>query len=339
MKAAVYYSNRDVRIEEMPKPKAGEGELLVKVKASSICGSDVMEWYRKKKAPIVLGHEVTGVIEEVGKGVKDFAKGERVFVTHHVPCNECWYCGKGKETVCDTLKKTNFIPGGFAEFIRIPKINVEKGTIKLPEGISFEEGSFIEPLGCVVRGQRIAGMRKESNVLVLGSGISGLLHIQLAKVLGARKVIATDVNEYRLNAAEKFGADKALKAGELNEEKLIELNKGRKADLVIVCTGAKKAFTQAFESVEKGGTILLFAPTLPGENVEFPVNEVWMKGVTVTTSYAAVKEDLMEAIKLIREKKVKVKEMITHKLKLEEIGKGFELVEKAENSIKVIIYP
>src|SRR3989304_3886361 len=181
MRVAMYYSNTDIKTEEMPIPKIGPDELLVKIMASGICGSDLMEWYRIKKAPLVLGHEIAGVVEKVGKGVRGFKKGDRIFATHHVNCGACNYCSSGKETACETLRSTKFFPGGFAEYVRVPKINVERGMLLLPEEVSFEEGTFIEPLGCVVRGQRKAGVEKGQTVLVLGSGISGLLHIQLAK--------------------------------------------------------------------------------------------------------------------------------------------------------------
>jgi len=171
MRVAMYYNNNDVRLEEMPVPRIGPGEILVKVIASGICGSDVLEWYRIKKAPIVLGHEIAGEIVEVGEGVGKVKEGDRVFVSHHVPCNTCRYCRSGNHTVCETLHTTNFDPGGFAEYIRAPRINVDQGTFILPDEITFEDGSFVEPLACVVRGQRVAGFRPGMSVLVLGSGM------------------------------------------------------------------------------------------------------------------------------------------------------------------------
>ncbi|HMK51581.1 MAG TPA: alcohol dehydrogenase catalytic domain-containing protein, partial [Thermodesulfobacteriota bacterium] len=156
MRVAMYYNNSDVRLEEIPTPRIGPGELLVKVLASGICGSDVMEWYRIKKAPRVLGHEIAGEIVEVAEGLDRYKIGDRVFVSHHVPCNTCQYCLNGFHTLCDTLRTTNFDPGGFAEYIRIPRINVDRGVFILPDEISFEDGVFIEPLACVLRGQRLA---------------------------------------------------------------------------------------------------------------------------------------------------------------------------------------
>ena len=210
MRVAMYYSNRDIRIEEMPRPKIGVGELLIRVEASGICGSDVMEWYRINRTPLVLGHEIAGTVEEVGDGVKTYKKGDRVACAHHVPCGECRYCLAGHETVCDTLRKTNFYPGGFCEYLRLPKINVDYGVLSLPDPVSFEEATFIEPLACVIRGQRLAGMKPGISVLVVGSGIAGLLHINLAKVIGAKPIISTDISDYRLRAAKKIGADISL---------------------------------------------------------------------------------------------------------------------------------
>jgi L-iditol 2-dehydrogenase len=339
MRAAVYYNNNDVRLEERPVPKIGDGELLVKIIASGICGSDVMEWYRIKKAPLVLGHELSGEVVEVGHGVSKYKKGDRVFVTHHVPCNTCHYCFIGHHSACDTLRTTNFEPGGFAEYIRVPKINVDRGTFILPDEISYEEGTFIEPLACCFRGLRLSNFKAGQKVLVIGSGISGLLHIQLAKALGAGKIIATDISEYRLNAAKKFGADEVINAKDDVPKKLKEINKGMLADLVIICTAAETAIQQGLQSVDRGGTILFFAPTNPDAKVPIPLWDIWRNEVTLTTSYAASGLDITATIEIIANKRVNLKEMITHRLSLAEAGKGFKLVADARESIKVIIEP
>jgi L-iditol 2-dehydrogenase len=261
MRVAMYYDNRDVRLEEMPTPQIGPGELLVKVMASGICGSDVMEWYRIKKAPLVLGHEIAGEIVKVGEGVERYQVGDRVFVSHHIPCNTCRYCLNGQHTVCETLHTTNYDPGGFAEYLRVPRLNVDRGVFLLPDEVSYEEGAFIEPLACVVRGQRVARLQPGQTVLVLGSGISGLLHLALACALGAGRIVATDINEYRLKAAQRLGAEVVIHAEEDVPARLRQANEGRLADLVIVCTGAFPAFLQALQSVDRGGTVLFFAPT------------------------------------------------------------------------------
>ena len=335
----MYYNNRDVRLEELPVPAIGPGELLLRTRASGVCGSDLMEWYRIKKAPLVLGHEITAEVVEIGAGVAGYKVGDRVFSTHHVSCGTCRYCKTGHQSVCDLLRTTHFEPGGFAEYIRVPKINVELGTLRIPDAMTFDEGSFIEPLACVVRAQRFAKLATGQTVLVIGSGISGLLHIQLAKARGADRVIATDISEYRLNAARQFGADATINGTQNVPDRLKDLNGGRLADLVIVCTSAMAAITQATKSVDRGGTLLLFAPTAAGVDVPIPLFDFWRDEINVVTSYAGSGDDLKESLALIRDHKVRVADMVTHRLPLAETGRGFQLTASGQDSIKVIIDP
>jgi len=339
MKVAKYYNNKDVRIEEMPVPGIDRGEILVKIIASGICGSDVMEWYRIKKAPLVLGHEIAGEVVETGEGVEKFKNGDRVTVAHHVPCNTCHYCLNGDFSLCDTLRSTNFDPGGFCEFVRVPRINVDRGTFLLPDTVSYEDATFAEPLACVLRGQRIAGIKPGQSVLVLGSGISGLLHIKLAKALGAGLIIATDVNQFRMDSAKKSGADFVFNAKDFNSERLREVNEGRLADLVILCAGAIPAMKQALVSADRGGTLLLFALPEPGTEIAVDFWNLWREGITITSSYAGPPGDTTTAIELIRAKRVDVSDMITHRLPLDKTGEAFRLVAEAQDSIKVVIEP
>lgn len=339
MRVAMYYNNRDVRLEELPVPKIGPGELLLRTRSSGICGSDLMEWYRVKKAPLVLGHEVTAEVVEVGDGVSDYKPGDRVFSTHHVPCGACRYCRSGHQSVCELLRTTNFEPGGFAEYIRVPKINVELGTLRIPDAMTFDEGSFIEPLACVARAQRFAKLAAGQTVLMIGSGISGLLHIQLARARGAARIIATDISEFRLNAARQFGADATIHGSADVPAKLKDLNNGRLADVVIVCTGALPAAHQATRSIDRGGTLLFFAPTAAGVDVPIPLFDFWRDEINVVTSYAGSGDDLKESLELIRDHKVRVADMVTHRLPLEETGAGFQLTASGQDSIKVIIDP
>jgi len=340
MRVAMYYNNHDLRIQTSPLPKIGRGELLIRVEAAGICGSDVMEWYRIERAPRVLGHEISGTVEERGKGLETFKLGDRVVCAHHVPCGKCDYCLRGHETVCDTLRRTNFDPGGFAEFVRLSAINVEKGTYLLPDEVSFEAATFVEPLACVLRGQRLAGGVKGKRILVMGSGIAGILHILLARYAGADYIVATDVLEYRLEQALRFGADKSILAKEYSSDILRRANQARLADLVIVSTAAIPAIKQALESVERSGTILFFAPTDKGTEISLPFNELfWRTEITLTSSYAGSPKDYQEALDLIASGKLKVSDMITHRLSLNETGLGFKLVAEAKESIKVIIYP
>ncbi|MFC1925616.1 zinc-dependent dehydrogenase [Chloroflexota bacterium] len=339
MRAAVYYNNQDVRLEEMPTPRIGPGEMLVRIEASGICGSDVMEWYRLHKAPLVLGHEIAGEVVEAGEGVKGFKEGDRVTAAHHVPCNTCHYCLSGHHTFCDTVRQTNFDPGGFAEYIRLPALNVDRGTFLLPDEVSFEEATLTEPLACVLRGQKEAGLEPGQSVLVIGSGLAGLLHIQLARALGAGRLMATDIVQYRLGAALRFGADAVFSAEENLPVRLRQANEGRLADLVIVCTAAAPALAQALKSVERGGTILYFALPQPGTMVDFPLHDFFFNNLTLTTSYAGSPADYATALELIRARRIEVGEMITHRLSLAETGEGFRLIADARDSIKVIVEP
>lgn len=323
----------------MPKPEIGEEEFLLKVMASGICGSDVTEWYRKPKAPIILGHEATGVIEQTGKNVKKYRVGDRVFVSHHVPCNVCRHCQKGHHTACETLHTTNYFPGGFAQYIRVPKINVEEGTYRLPKNMSFDEGTFIEPLACVVRGQRLTVIDRDSTVLIIGAGLAGLLHVKLAKLKGVSRIVAVDINQYRLNMAKQFGAHHSIDAKEDVVQRLKEVNEDRLADRIIVCSGSTQAAMTALDCVDKGGTILFFAVPDPTIKLPLPITRFWRNEITIKTSYGAAPTDLNEAFTLLSEKRITVEDMITHRLSLQDAAEGFQLTAEAGDSLKVILKP
>ncbi|NIT14677.1 MAG: zinc-binding dehydrogenase, partial [Candidatus Dadabacteria bacterium] len=291
------------------------------------------------KAPVVLGHEVAGEIVEVRGNVKKFKPGDRVVATHHVPCNTCYHCLKGNHSACSTLRNTHFYPGGFSEYIRIPAINVDRGVLKLPDNVSYEQGSFVEPLGCVVRGQRIAGFEIGSSVLIIGCGMTGLLNLQYARAQGAGKIFATDINDFKLKKAKELGADHVIRADNNVQDKIQELNEGRLAEFIVVNTGAAAAVESALSLIEHGGTILYFAPSDPGYKLSFDYNEIWWKGVKIISSYAAAGRDLHIALNMISTEMVNVTDMITHRLPLRSTQKGFELVAKSQDSIKVIIEP
>ncbi len=339
MRVAVYYSNRDVRVEERPVPKIGPGEMLVRMKASGICGSDVMEWYRIRKAPVVLGHEMTGEIVEVGAGVTGCRTGDRVFVAHHVPCNTCRRCLTGHHTACETLHTTNFDPGGFAEFIRVPALNVDRGVFVLPDGMTYEDGVFIEPLACVLRAQRAANLQPAQSVLVLGSGLSGILHVLLARATGAGRVLATDIHPDRRKAAVRFGADAAIDPRESVPDRVREMNDGRGVDLAVVCAGAPAAFVEAMKCVDRGGRVLWFATTEPGVEVPVPVCDLWRNDVTLLPSYGSSPFDNAAALELIRAGRLPVRDMISHRLPLSRAAEGFRLVAEGGTTLKVILRP
>ena len=340
MRVAMYYNNRDIRVEEMPIPEIGPGELLMQTEASGICGSDVLEWYRIKKAPLVLGHEVAGKVVKVGSGIQEFKPGDRIVVDHHVPCNSCYYCLSGHHTVCNTLRSTNFVPGGFSEYIRIPSLNVDRGTFSIPEELSYSEATLHEPLGCVIRANRILRFKPGQSVLVLGGGMAGILNIHFVRHSGAGRIMAVDPVPFRREAAIKFGADEAVDPTEDIKGSFQKMNSGRLADIVFVSTGAEDAQYQALEFVERGGTIIYFAVTSKEVKVPVSINNFFFRNdITLTTSYGASPYDSMLALELLRSPSIKAKDMITHRLPLAEIDRGFKLVADAKESLKVIIEP
>jgi L-iditol 2-dehydrogenase len=336
----MYYSNSKVLLEEMPVPRVGKSDVLIKVMACGICGTDVLEWYRIKRAPLVLGHELAGQVVETGQDVKQFKKGDRVFSTHHVPCGACHYCLNDHQTACRTFQTiNNHDPGGFSEYLRISGKSLETGTFVLPDEVSYEQGSFIEPLGTAVRGMRAAAIKPGDSLLILGSGIIGLILIKLARSLGAGRIIATDIHEARLKAAEKFGAEHTVNAKEDLPGFVKSVNNGRLADKVILCAGALSAANQAIESVDPGGLILFFAVPNPGEKVSIDFNPFWRNDVSIKTCYGAAPLDNRQAMELIRSKRVVVDDMITHRLGLAGIQEGFRSASEGKDCLKVIIDP
>lgn len=335
MKAAVWYNNRDIRIEELPLRRPGPREMLVKVMSCGICGSDVVEWYRLPRAPLVQGHELGAEVVEVGASVTRFKPGDRVFIAPKVPCDVCSYCREGHFPQCSEIKER--LPGGFAEYILVPEVLVEKGAYLLPETVSYDQSTFIEPLACVVRSQRLAGLKEGRAVLVLGCGMSGLLQIQLAKRKGCA-VVATDVVERKLEYARSFGADLVIRATEDVPGRVTEyLHK--KADVVMVCASAIPAVEQAWKCVDKGGAIVFFAVPGPEKTVTIPVNDFWTKEVRILTSYYCGPPDIHLAMGLLASRTIDVDRLITHRLPLEETARGFDLVMSGDEAIKVIIKP
>jgi L-iditol 2-dehydrogenase len=335
MKVSRWYNNADIRLEEVPKPKPGPKEMLVKVLACGICGSDIVEWYRLPRAPLVQGHEIGALVMETGSAVQKFKAGDRVFIAPKVACQQCEYCRQGHHPVCANVKDR--LPGGFAEYILVPEALVDKGTYRLPDNMTYEQSTFIEPLACVVRAQRLAGLARNQTVLILGCGMSGLLHIKLAKTKGCT-ITATDMNDTRLALAKKFGAGLTLKATDAVPDRLLK-ETGRKADAVIVCTSSLSAIEQAWKCVDKGGVVVFFAVPEPGKQVTLPINDFWTKEVRILTSYYCGPDDLAAALELLASGALTVDDLITHRLPLAETAQGFKLVLDGQASIKVIIQP
>ena len=335
MKISIWHNNNDIRLKDVPMPRAGPKEMLIKVISCGICGSDVVEWYRLPRAPLVQGHEIGGKIVEVGEAVRKYKPGDRVFVAPKVPCMKCDYCKNGHYPVCSNVKER--MPGGFAEYILVPESLMENGTYLLPENITYDQSTFIEPLACVIRSQRLAGFKKGQTVMVLGCGISGLLHIKLAKTKNCR-IIATDINTKRLEYAKMSGADYSIHAQENATEQLALMNQ-KKADAVFLCTSALSAIDQAWKCVDKGGVIVFFAVPGPEKKVTIPVNDFWRKEIRVITSYYCGPPDIIDAIKLIEKRIIEVDDMITHRFPLKDIRESFRLVMDRKDSLKVIIRP
>jgi len=335
MKVAYWYSNQDIRIEDIPLPAPKSNEMLVKVMSCGICGSDTVEWYRLPRAPLVQGHEVGAQVIAVGKSVKKFQPGDRVFIAPKVPCMKCYYCRNGHHPQCSGVMER--LPGGFAEYILVPEALIENGAYLLPDHMSYDQSTFIEPLACVIRAQRLAGVKTGQSVLVIGCGMSGLLNVKLARTKGC-KIIATDINQKKLDIARSMGADITVNAKDHIAERLVETN-GRKADVVLLCASADSAIEQVWPCVDKGGVIVLFAVPAPDKKVVVPINNFWMKEITILTSYYCGPPDIMEAMKLIEWHSVTVDDLITHRLPLTDIVKGFQLVADGRESIKVIMKP
>ncbi|MBS7636964.1 zinc-dependent dehydrogenase [Candidatus Bathyarchaeota archaeon] len=338
MKAAVYYSQLDIKTEEMPIPQIGDDEALVEMKACGICGSDLMDWYLKARAPLVLGHEPSGVIVEKGKKVKNFDVGDRVFVHHHVACLKCHYCQRGDYTLCEQFHKTNIVPGGFAEYFKVPAPNLQLDTLKIPESLSFEEATLIEPVGCCIRAVKKCGIQKGDIVAVIGAGTTGIIHTVLAKIYGAGKVVVSDLVDFRLKFAERFGADVVVNP--LNEDLAAVVRKetdGRGFDLAIVTAPSLEAYKTGMSICRKGGKICVFAPTAPGKILEISPKQLFFDELRIIPSYSTSHVETREALELIKSGEIRVKDLITHRFPLEETAKAFKTALEDKESLKVIV--
>lgn len=338
MKAAVYYNQKDIRIEEMPKPAIGDDEVLVEMKACGICGSDLMDWYLKGRAPLVLGHEPTGIIVDKGNKVKDFEAGDRIFVHHHVACLECHYCLRGDYTLCKRFHETNIKPGGFAQYFRVPRANLEIDTLKIPASVSFEEGTLIEPVGCCLRALKKCNLERGDSVVIIGAGNTGIIHLMLAKILRAKKTIVSDFIDYRLEMAKKFGADVTINPKKEDfVETVIAETEERGADLSIVTAPNVKAYEAGIKACRKGGRLCVFAPTLPGEHIQVSPKELFFNETKIIPSYSTSHIETKEALELIASGKLNANDLITHRFRLNEISEAFRVALDSEKSLKVVV--
>lgn len=338
MKAAVYYSLDDIRVEETPKPKIGPDEILVEMKACGICGSDLMEWYLKNRAPLVLGHEPSGVIVEVGDKVENFKLGERVFVHHHVACLTCHHCLHGDYTMCEKFRQTHIHPGGFAEYFRVPAPNLQIDTLKIPDNISFEEATLTEPVACCVRALTKCKVQPGDTVVIIGAGPSGIIHTMLSRNLGASQIIVSDLVKYRLEAARRFGADLAINPRSKSlVKKVREITDGMGADMVIVTAPNVKALLEGLDVCRKGGTVCLFAPTSPNEYMRVSPHRLFFSEIKLIPSYSTSHIETRTALKLISSGRIKARELITHRFPLSRIGDAFETAAKEKECLKVVV--
>ena len=339
MKAAVYYSQKDICIEELPQPTIGEDDVLVEMKACGICGSDLMDWYLKDRAPLVLGHEPTGIVAEKGKNVKDFDVGDRVFVHHHVACLKCHYCLRGDYTLCQKFHETNIKPGGLAQYFRVPRANLEIDTLKLPATVSFEEGTLIEPVGCCLRALKKCNLQRGDSVVVMGAGSTGLIHLMLSKILGAKKTIVSDFIDFRLDTAKRFGAD--LVINPKREDFLTAVmteTEGMGVDVSVVTAPNIKAYEAGMKACRKGGKLCVFAPTVPGEQIQVSPKDLFFNETQIIPSYSTSHVETKEALRLIASGKLRAKDLITHRFKLNDISEAFSVALNSEKSLKVVVF-
>ncbi|MEM4700967.1 MAG: zinc-dependent dehydrogenase [Candidatus Bathyarchaeia archaeon] len=338
MKAAIYYNQGDIRVEEVPTPEVGRDEVLVEMKACGICGSDLMDWYLKNRAPLVLGHEPSGVIVEKGEDVEGFDVGDRVFVHHHVACLKCHYCQRGDFTLCEQFHRTRIVPGGFAEYFKVPAPNLKLDTLKIPENLSFEEATLIEPVGCCIRALKKCGIRGGDVVAIIGAGATGIIHTALSKIFGAEKVIVSDLVEHRLEYAEKFGADVVVNPRKTSLANVIMAEtSGRGADLAVVTAPNIEAYKAGISALRKGGKLCIFAPTNPGEFLELSPKQLFFNEIQIVPSYSTSHIETREALELIRTGKLRAKDLITHRFVLEEVAKAFKTALEDKKSLKVVV--
>ncbi|HAE84796.1 MAG TPA: hypothetical protein DDW33_16160 [Ktedonobacter sp.] len=338
MLAVEYHANDDVRIVELPIPEIGVGEILVQLRACGLCASDVMEWYMKPRAPIYPGHEPVGVIAAVGEGVELFSVGQRVFVHHHVPCMVCHYCQRGSFSQCAMFRATRLHPGGLAEYIRVPAANVQLDVLLLPDDLSFEAATLIEPLACCARGIHRAAIQPGDSALVLGAGSNGLMLAQLARQRGAVPVIIVDPIAYRRQRALEVGVDYALdpQVGELLDQ-VLAVNAGQRPDIVIVTPSSISAMKQGIDLVCPGGMVLLFAPPAPSEILSIFPHHLFFQEITLRTSYSAGPYETRHALDLLRSGRIRAEHVITHRFALRDAAQAFQLVAKPADALKAVI--
>jgi L-iditol 2-dehydrogenase len=347
MRAAVYRGLGHISIETVPVPRISDGEILVRVHACGVCGTDLKKIeYGLVPPPRIFGHEIAGTVVETGSGVTRFKIGDRVTTHHHVPCRKCFYCRKKLFSQCEFYRRTGttagFEPagGGFAEYVRVMNWIVEEGTVLIPDDVTFEEASFLEPLNTCLKALETADLQSGENVVVYGQGPVGLLMMQSAVCEGAQ-VVGLDLLDSRLELSRQLGAVAAF-----NPERddvmsaVAALTDGRGADLAIVAAASPRAIEEAQTIIRRGGRVLLFAQTVPGEKILIDASRICMEEKNLIGSYSASIELQEKAAHLIFRRKVNVSRLISHRFALELLPQGIRLASHpSEHSLKVVIQP
>jgi len=347
MRAAVYCGKDEVRVKEIPVPKIGFGEVLVRIRVCGVCHTDLKKvHYALQAPPRVYGHEMAGEIVAVGSGVKSWKFGDRVAVFHHIPCGKCFYCARRDYAQCPVYKQTGttagFEPagGGFAEYIRVLPWIVKRGMIRVPASSTLEEASFLEPVNTCLKGVERLVLRRNDCVLVFGQGPIGLLLTQLLRARGARP-LALDLLPQRLRMAKKLGARLAFDPRDAALAKVLRKETaGRGADAAVLAVPSEPAFQQALASLRPGGKVLLFAHTRKGDALSLDAGAVCVDEKTVLGSYSSSVDLNAETARLVFSKRVRVAPLVTHRFPLERIKDAFALAARPlAASLKVVVTP
>ncbi len=340
MRAVLLEGEGKAVVKEVPVPSLRPGDLLVEMRACGLCGSDLEKILGEyTDAPPVIGHEAVGIVQETADGVEGFDQGDRVFPHHHVPCYDCDYCVSGSETMCPDYRRHHLDPGGFSQLFRVPSWIVSHGgVLRLPDSMTFDEGSFIEPLACCIRALDRLEVAEGSAVLIAGGGPVGLLLLQLLRHYGASRVMVSEVSPYRLEFAGRMGADATLNPRKLDvPEEVGLLTEGRGADLAILATGNPKALQQSIQSVRPGGKVGLVGIPEIGSVLE-DVDRLVTREISLVSSNASTERETQRALEMISEGSVQVESLVTHRIPLEDFPEAVDLATKAE-SVKVIVTP
>jgi L-iditol 2-dehydrogenase len=346
MKAVVYRGVNDLRLEEVPVPEIGAGEILVRVHTCGICGTDLKKISTgSHSAPRIFGHETAGVVAKIGEGVRKFSVGERVVVFHHIPCRVCYYCRHKTFAQCATYKKVGctagFEPsgGGFAEYVRVMDWIVEKGTVRIPDGVSFEQACFAEPVNTCIKGIETLHLQAEETVLVIGQGPIGLILANLAKRAGTR-VITSDLYPARLTIAHGFGLNLTIDASKVDAgEAVCGMTEGRGADAVILAVGGSGLIRPAMDATRPGGRVLLFAQTARGEVTIDPA-AVCVDEKALLGSYSASVELQEESVQFVMNREMDLERLISHRFPLQSGVEALNLAAHPRpDSMKIVVQP